>query len=169
MKHGGGQCKASQALFPLRFRTIVSPRCDAASVSFAGSISAPCRSPKDCSGERLDFLKPSRLPRYPVWPHHLIVFMVDDMAVPDIGSLCRIELVKIPSCIRTVGDLSNIRRRPPHQECSDLAGCNTHGILPTRFSRLWRSRAVCRVGFTVLWKEIAEGRIAAKRAVCIGS
>jgi hypothetical protein len=40
-----------------------------------------------------------RLMSYPVRPHHLVVFVINDVAVPDIGSLGRIKWEEIASNI----------------------------------------------------------------------
>ena len=56
--------------------------------------------------------------------------MVDDMTVPDIGSLGPIELVRILSCIGTVGNLGNIRRHPPHEDRNDFAVAHIFQSLP---------------------------------------
>ena len=56
-----------------------------------------------------------------VGPHHLIVFVVKDMTVPDIArALGRIERVEVKARMRPM--YRRARRRPAHQEPQHFAG-----------------------------------------------
>src|SRR4030042_5694201 len=77
------------------------------------------------------------LPLDLVWPHHLIVRMIDDMALPDIArTLGRIEGVKVTS--RSREKIRYACRRPARQEPRHLAWEGFCSVFPSGFLRGWR-------------------------------
>jgi hypothetical protein len=66
---------------------------------------------------------------------HLVIFMVEQMTVPHVVALRRVEVIEILARPGMVANAGNIRRCQPHQDANDLARAQIRGVLPALFGR----------------------------------